>query len=137
MPYAVPEFLQWMLGRYNIYTLAKRADVDVSRLVNIGQGLFKGYSWEWERLERTYQRIQYFRMRIAGVPIRTARQYQTASSKTVDTIIDWAKSLQERIAYYYGLDVKAVRRGFEISHRTLDEISAEYVRYPERELVFI
>ena len=137
MPYAVPEFLKWMLGRYNIYTLASRAELNISRLVNIGQGLYKGYDWEWRRLERLYARIQYHRMRIYGVPVRTARQYQTASPKTVDMIIDWTKSLQERVAYYYAMDPKEIRRGFSISNKTLDEIQYEFVRYPEREWVII
>lgn len=130
------EFLRWMVERYNIYTIARRTEVNVSRLVNIAQGVYKGYKWEWERLTKWYERVQYTRMRIAGVPIETARKYKGASPTTVDTYIEMAKSLQERIAYYFNMDVKDVRRGFQLSGKTIEDIYTGYLRYPLEELIF-
>lgn len=127
------EILQWMVSRYNIYTIARRAEVNVSRLVNIAQGVYKGYDWEWKRLTKYYERLQYIRMRIAGVPRKDALKYKSASPRTIDEMISIAKTLQERIAYYYGLDVRDVRRGFQLSDKTLSDIYSEYIKYPVEE----
>ncbi|MEM1561277.1 MAG: hypothetical protein QXN35_06960, partial [Ignisphaera sp.] len=112
---------------------ARRAEVNVSRLVNIAQGVYKGHTWEWERLTKYYERLQYTRMRIAGVPVEDARRYKSASPSSVDTIISVAKTLQERIAYYYGLDVKDIRRGFQMSSKSIADIYSGYIKYPVEE----
>ena len=125
----MPEWLEFIFSRYSIRTIARRANITWYRLPRIKERARIPLPWERNRLYELYQKIQYRRLRLAGVPLRDAKKFKRYSPRRVDDIIRTIKFSQEKIATIVEKDVKAIRRGMALSRKDWETLAEAWRWY--------
>jgi len=125
----MPPWLEFLFSRYNIETIARRANITWYRLPRIKERARIPLTWERNRLFEMYRKVQRRRMRLAGVPLRDAIKYSRYSPRYVDDIIRTIRFSQEKIADTLGKDRKAIRRGMSLSRKDWETLAEAWRWY--------